>query len=182
MRYIAFLRAVNVGKRQVKMTRLRELFTELGYGEVRTYIQTGNVFFEADETDRAALERAIERHLLDALGFAVTTFVRTVEEVDAALASDPFAGIAVGPDTRLCCLFTSAPLPADLALPVVSAGRDATLTIVAASPDVVFVVIEQVPGKAGNAIAFIEKTYNVQATARFFHTMQKLVAAAKEGG
>ena len=179
MRYIAFLRAINVGKRQVKMTRLRELFVDLGYGDVRTYIQTGNVFFEAPTTDRAALERAIERHLLDALGFVVTTIVRTVAEVAAALASDPFAGIAVTPDTRLCCLFTSAPLPADLALPVIVEQRDFTLTIVASSPDAVFAVIQQVPGKVGNAIAFIEKTYKVRATARFFHTMQKLVAAAQ---
>lgn len=179
MQYIAFLRAINVGKRQVKMTRLRELFAELGYGAVRTYIQTGNVFFEAPATDRAALERAIERQLLDALGFAVTTIVRTVAAVAAALARDPFAGVEVTADTRLCCLFTSTPLPADLALPVVVEQRDFTLTIVAASPDAVFVVIQQMPGKAGNAIAFIEKTYKVQATARFFHTTQKIVAAAQ---
>ncbi len=179
MRYIAFLRAVNVGKRQVKMTRLRELFVELGYGAVCTYIQTGNVFFEAPATDRATLERAIERQLLDALGFAVTTCVRTVAEVDAALASDPFAGVVVTPDTRLCCLFTSAPLPTDLALPVIVESRDFTLTIAAATSDAVFVTIQQLPGKAGNAIAFIEKAYKVQVTARFFHTTQKIVAAAQ---
>jgi len=179
MKYIAFLRAVNVGKRQVKMARLRELFAELGYDDVRTYIQTGNVFFAAPATDRVALERTIERHLLDALGFEVTTLVRAIAEVEAALASDPFAGIVVTPDTRLCCLFTSAPLPADLALPVVVEGRDYTLTIVAATPDAVFVVIQQVPGKAGNAIAFIEKTYKVRATARFFDTTRKIVAAAR---
>lgn len=179
MRYIAFLRAINVGKRQVKMARLRDLFVELGYGVVRTYIQTGNVFFETPATARAALERAIERHLLDALGFEVTTCVRTVAEVAAALARDPFAGIDVTPDTRLCCLFTSAPLPTDLALPIVAEQRDYTLTIVAASADVVFVVIQQVPGKAGNAIAFIEKTYKVRATARFFDTTRKIVAAAR---
>jgi uncharacterized protein (DUF1697 family) len=179
MRYIAFLRAINVGKRQVKMARLRELFAELGYGAVRTYIQTGNVFFEADETDRAALERAIKRHLATALGFEVTTFVRTVEAVEVALACDPFAGIAATPDTRLCCLFTSVPLPADPALPLVVEGRDARTTIAAATPDAVFVVIEQVPGKAGNAIAFIEKAYQVRATARFFDTTKKMVAAAR---
>jgi len=179
MRYIAFLRAVNVGKRQVKMARLRDLFTELGYGDVRTYIQTGNVFFEAPATARATLEAAIERHLLDALGFEVTICVRTVAEVEAALANDPFAGIDVTPDTRHCCLFTSAPLPADLALPVIVEQRDYTLTIVAASADAVFVVIQQMPGKASNAIAFIEKTYRVRATARFFDTTRKIVAAAQ---
>ena len=179
MQYIAFLRAVNVGKRQVKMARLRELLAELGYDDVRTYIQTGNVFFAAPAAKRATLEAAIERHLLDALGFEVTTCVRTVAEVEAALASEPFAGIAAPTDTRLCCLFTSAPLPADLALPVTVEQRDYTLTIVSASADAVFVVIQQVPGKAGNAIAYIEKTYKVKATARFLHTTEKIVAAAR---
>lgn len=181
MTYIAFLRAVNVGKRQVKMARLRELFAELGYTNVRTYIQTGNVFFEADETDRAALEGAIERHLQRALRFEVTTFVRAVAEVEAALAREPFKGIAVTPDTRLCCLFTSAPLPPDLALPLTTAQKDCTLTIVEATPDAVFVVVQQIPGKAGNVTAFIEKTFKVRATARFFDTTGKIVAAAQQG-
>src|SRR5512146_2301016 len=68
MRYIALLRGVNVGGHMVKMERLRALFAELGLDGVRTYIQSGNVFFEAADGDRAELTRAIERHLRAALG------------------------------------------------------------------------------------------------------------------
>ena len=61
------------------MTRLRELFAELGPANVRTYIQTGNVFFDSEE-ERPALRRRIEAYLQAALGYAVPVCLRTVEE------------------------------------------------------------------------------------------------------
>ena len=82
MTYIAFLRAINVAGRTVKMARLRELFAELGFANVRSYIQSGNVFFETDETDRALLTGMIAGHLLQALGYEVGVFLRTIPEVE----------------------------------------------------------------------------------------------------
>ena len=80
VRYVAFLRAVNVGGRRVSMDRLRAVFEELGFEAVSTYIASGNVVFEA--SGRAAdLERAIEEKLADALGFEVTTFLRRARDV-----------------------------------------------------------------------------------------------------
>src|SRR5215831_13131357 len=78
--YVALLRGINVGGHTVTMERLRELFRELGYAGVRTYIQTGNVFFESSEQDVQILRSAIERHLRAALGYEVPTCLRTVEE------------------------------------------------------------------------------------------------------
>lgn len=60
VKYIALLRGVNIGGHQVKMEQLRELFRELGFSSVRSYIQTGNVFFETTDSNRAALTRKIE--------------------------------------------------------------------------------------------------------------------------
>ncbi len=79
-KYIAFLRGINIGGHNIKMERLRELFSQLGFADVRSYIQTGNIFFETTETDRAALARKIELHLFAALGYEVPTFLRTVRE------------------------------------------------------------------------------------------------------
>ncbi len=80
-RYIALLRAINVGGHNVKMTRLRELFEELEFDHVSTYIASGNVIFDADGDERGVLENSIERHLADALGFEVATFLRTPDEL-----------------------------------------------------------------------------------------------------
>ena len=80
-RYIAFLRAINVGGHVVRMERLRLLFEELGFARVETFIASGNVVFESSSTDAAALEAKIGHHLQTALGYEVVTFLRTDAEV-----------------------------------------------------------------------------------------------------
>jgi len=80
-KYIAFLRAINVGGHTVKMDRLISLFEELNFSNVETFIASGNVIFETKSTKTANLEKKIATHLEEALGFAVDTFVRTLEEV-----------------------------------------------------------------------------------------------------
>ena len=89
-RYVAFLRAINVGGHTVKMEALRALFTELGLQEVSTFIASGNVLFESRARDIAALERKIEAHLKKALGYEVATFIRSTAELAAVAAHDPF--------------------------------------------------------------------------------------------
>ncbi len=86
---IGFLRAVNVGRRTVKMPRVVELVTDLGHRDVWTYINSGNVVFDGTGS-RAEIERAIEQALEADLGFEVTTFVRSAAELRRALAVDPF--------------------------------------------------------------------------------------------
>ncbi|MGF1431951.1 DUF1697 domain-containing protein [Kitasatospora sp. LaBMicrA B282] len=179
--FIAFLRAVNVGGRTVAMARLRELFAELGLAGVRTYIQTGNVFFRADAAvDRAALTRRIEAHLATALGFQVPTMLRTVDEVAALVEADPFHGIEVTDDVRLCVVFLSEPLPADFALPHLTPKGD--LEVIAATPGEAFVVAHRIGGRpTGNAADAFGRAYRGQGTARFFHTTVKILAAARKG-
>jgi uncharacterized protein (DUF1697 family) len=76
-RYIALLRAINVGRHIVKMDRLRALFEELGFRNVQTFIASGQVIFETRASDLAKLEAKIEKHLQAALGYEVATFIRT---------------------------------------------------------------------------------------------------------
>lgn len=83
-RYIAFLRAVNVGGRIVKMDELRKILASAGLSNVSTFIASGNVIFEAKQT-AASLETAIERTLKEALGYDVTTMIRTPGELMAVV-------------------------------------------------------------------------------------------------
>ncbi len=87
---IAFLRAINVGGHIVKMADLRQHFAAAGFGPVETYIQTGNVIFESQNHDAEALERQIETHLENILGYPVATFLRTFPELAAIIAHQPF--------------------------------------------------------------------------------------------
>ncbi|MEO7555574.1 MAG: DUF1697 domain-containing protein [Acidimicrobiales bacterium] len=90
MTHIAFLRAVNLGKRTVKMSRLKELVSGLGHDHVWTHVNSGNVVFDAAGS-RGDLEHQLASALEDDLGFEVTTFVRTATEVRRTLALEPFA-------------------------------------------------------------------------------------------
>jgi uncharacterized protein (DUF1697 family) len=179
MRYIALLRGINVSGHQVKMERLRALFGELGLARVRTYIQTGNVFFESDDADRDALTAAIEAHLLEALGFAVTACLRTVEELERTLARDPFKDMAVTDDMRLTITFAARPIPPLPELPLWSAKRD--MQIVAATELDAFVVWYLIDGRAPSGDKFIARALGGPVTSRFFHTTAKILEAAKAG-
>ena len=68
VRYIALLRAINVGGHTVKMEQLRGLFADIGFANVETFIASGNVIFDALSADEAALATQIEHSLAQALG------------------------------------------------------------------------------------------------------------------
>ena len=89
-RYVALLRAINVGGHNVKMDYLRKLFEELGFSEVETFIASGNVIFASPEKDAAALEKKIEVYLRSALGYEVATFIRTTSEIAEVAEHKPF--------------------------------------------------------------------------------------------
>ena len=89
-KYIAFLRAINVGGHVVKMDALRGLFESLGCLNVETFIASGNVLFETGSKDSGILERKIESKLREALGHEVATFIRTDAEIKAIVGYKPF--------------------------------------------------------------------------------------------
>jgi uncharacterized protein (DUF1697 family) len=89
-RYIAFLRAINVGGHTVKMEQLRSLFEKIGYDNVATFIASGNVIFESSARSARKLEMQIAGHLHDSLGYEVDTFIRSAPELAAVAAYQPF--------------------------------------------------------------------------------------------
>ncbi len=104
-RYIAFLRAINVGGHVVKMDKLRGWFEDLDFTQVETFIASGNVIFDSTARKAAVLESKIEQRLQQALGYEVITFVRTVPELAAVTRLDPFQGAAADPQATLYVAF-----------------------------------------------------------------------------
>ena len=94
-RYVAFLRAVNVGGRIVKMDALRGIFEAEGFTNVETFIASGNVIFDTKAKAGPALEARIETALKKALGYDVPTFVRPLAEVVTAAERSLFPAPAV---------------------------------------------------------------------------------------
>jgi uncharacterized protein (DUF1697 family) len=88
MRYIALLRAVNLGShKKIAMPALRESLTALGYTDVTTYLQSGNAVFTAPERETIATE--IEDRLTADLGLTTEVILRTAEELHAVIENNP---------------------------------------------------------------------------------------------
>lgn len=175
--YVALLRGINVGGHTVKVDRLRELFRELGFDRVRSFIQTGNVFFASDERDRSVLRTRIEGHLGASLGYAVPVCLRTVDELDQLARLNPFAGVTVTPEVRLAVTFLAEPVAIELPVPYLT--PDGAYEVVGTTPTELFVVWHLKNGRPGNSFGRLEKTIRVPTTTRFWHTTANIVAAAR---
>lgn len=109
-RFIAFLRAINVGGHTVKMDHLRQLFESLGFSNTETFIASGNVIFETAAKNTGTLEKKIEKKLAEAFGFEVATFVRTDSELAAIAGYQPFGQADLEAATALNVAFLAEPL------------------------------------------------------------------------
>ena len=90
MTYIAMLRGINVGRgKMVKMERLRTLFAGLGFGEVKTYVQSGNVVFQSERKSPAELTRTIEAKIQRDFGFIVPVLIKTSKELAQIVRANP---------------------------------------------------------------------------------------------
>ena len=109
-KYFAFLRAINVGGRTVRMERLRREFEALGLSAVETFIASGNVVFESRAKNEQLLCEKIERQLKNTLGFEVATFLRSASELAIIADHSPFRAEAAG-DSVFVAFLSAAPDP-----------------------------------------------------------------------
>jgi uncharacterized protein (DUF1697 family) len=174
--YVALLRSVNVaGHGRIAMADLTETFLTLGYSDVTTYIQTGNVLFRSPGRSAAALAAAIELQLEQDFGHAPAVVLRTVPDLTRVVGTSPFPKKGADP-SRHHVTFLAAP-PSEERLAAFTAppsGRD-ELTIVGQE-----VYVHTPDGYAGTKLtgAFLERRLGVLSTTRNWNTVTKLHALA----
>lgn len=100
-KYVAFLRAINVGGHTVKMDHLRTLFLDMGFSNVETFIASGNVIFDSPSRAPGVLERKIEAGLFEDLGYKVATFIRSTNELAQMNEYQPFAAADLKADGNI---------------------------------------------------------------------------------
>ena len=89
--YISMLRGINIlGRKRVEMARLREMFEGMGFEQVRTYINSGNVVFKTSKSAPAALSKKIEERMESEFGFTAPVITRTAAEMGRAIEGNPF--------------------------------------------------------------------------------------------
>jgi uncharacterized protein (DUF1697 family) len=109
--YVALLRAVNVGGRQLRMADLKAVADELGLESARTYIASGNLLIASGKAE-GSVKRELEAALSDHMGKPVEVMVRTATEMEAAVAANPFAD---EPANKVVAIFYDhAPKAADI--------------------------------------------------------------------
>jgi uncharacterized protein (DUF1697 family) len=114
--YVALLRGINLGgHKKIKMDELRASLAALGFAEVKTYIQSGNVVFKAAKISDKALSKKIEATILSQFGHSVSVMIRTAEELEQVIANNPFLKQPDIDQTKLHVMFLREP-PAPSAL------------------------------------------------------------------
>jgi uncharacterized protein (DUF1697 family) len=169
--YVAFLRAINVGGHTVKAADIRAHFEALGHANVQTYLNSGNVSFDAEALP-AGIETAIEAHLASALGYEVTTFVRSAGETAHIASMDLFPD--AGADHDLYVAFLKRPLQTYEAADVVALTDE--VFNVAVLDRQVYWSRDKTLGKPGQPGPEIEKTLRMPATVRGLRTVQRIAA------
>ena len=91
MKYIALIRGINIGRnKRIKMADLVKTLESLGFKNVKTYLQSGNVIFEHDSTDIWEIARSIERKIGETFSFSVDVIIRTKDELENTVKGNPF--------------------------------------------------------------------------------------------
>jgi uncharacterized protein (DUF1697 family) len=171
-KHIAFLRAINVGGRNVKMNRLREIFELMGFSNVETFIASGNVIFESKSKDEDALVKKIEKGLNESLGFEVATFIRSDSELAAIANYQPFPQPKIDSATALNVAFLSAPLDDKSKESLMALKSDIDGFHVLRREVYWLCLKKQSESKFSNAV--LEKTLNMKSTMRGINTIQKM--------
>jgi uncharacterized protein (DUF1697 family) len=156
------------------MARLRDEFEALGFGDVETFIASGNVIFTARRADDPALARKIEARLRATLGYEVATFVRTGAEVAAVAAFQAFDDARVKSAGAFCVGFLDKPLDAAAkrALQTLETDIDAFRTN---GRELYWLCTKRQSESTFSNVRF-EKVVKVRATFRGINTIMKLSA------
>ena len=175
MRYAAFLRNVNLG-RPGSPTRdqLEAAFLDAGAASAASFQVNGTlVFTPAPGMRPRALAQRARAHLRTSCGMREPLFVRAVAELEALVASDPFAGQVAGGRDACCITFLGAPCRPLPALPLVSPRGD--LELLRSDDTHVLSISRWVGASAGSPNAWLERHFGEPATTRNWRTVVRLV-------
>ena len=170
--FVAFLRGINVGGHIVVKEKLQEAFNSLGFQNVFTYKQSGNVVFEADSADPQEIKTKIEEKLASTLGYKVAVFVRTFIQLEAIISLDPFKSQNRQSTSFLVTFLPFAPSTFPLQLPLTIPKSSAQL--ISATGAEVFSVTHG-GGEGGLPNPFLESKLKTKATTRNLNIIREIV-------
>jgi uncharacterized protein (DUF1697 family) len=174
VRYVAFLRGINVsGQKIIKMEELQKAFSNSGFDQVKTYIQSGNVLFNEQEQNKNGLLYRIENLLEENFGFRTDVILRRQSEIEAVLNTLYKLQTEFHINKKLYITFVNENYTQPVSIPMFSKNRDVEI-IYHHERD--FVSVSHLyKGTYGFPNAFIEKLTGMPATTRNPNTLQKIL-------
>ena len=172
MRYVCLLRGINVGgNTMIKMAELSAMFESLGFENVKTYINSGNIAFDAPKAAEKNLVAKIEKAIEETFGKKIPVMLRERKDIDRILATNPFEG-EFESHKEMHVLFMSEEMPADKAKQLLDAAPEGERYAAIGRELYCHLpkgVIESLLGKS-----FLDKKLKVSSTGRNWRTVQKL--------
>ena len=178
IKYVAFLRGINVGgHHKLPMADLKKEMASLGFEEVETLLNSGNVIFSAVEQEVEILEEMIAERLEASFGFPVPVLVRKGEEMLQLFAEKPFKEIEVTSDTRLYVSFLKLH-PQEIELPWTS--EDQSFRILKVQNRIVCSVLQLSQAGTTKGMDSLEKIFGRNITTRNWNTVEKIAEKLKQ--
>ena len=172
-RYIAFLRGINVGgHHKVPMADLRKEFEKLGFKDIVTLLNSGNILFDTISDDIDKLEELISLHLERVFGFPIPTIIRTSEMISRLLKSEPFGEIEITKDIRLYVSLLRHNNDRDLNLPWKSV--DDSYEVIAEIDNTVLSVLDLSISSTPKAMSALDRHFGSDITTRNWNTIERI--------
>ena len=174
MIYISLLRGINVsGQKKIKMADLKSLYESLGFQEVTTYIQSGNVVFHATVKSQSALKKKIEGAIEKKYHFHVPVEIRTHREIRAIIENCPFHSVDLAKEgTKILVAFLSSKPPEDRISHIQKYVSSSEELVVRGRE--VYLYCPNGFGKSKLSNNFLEHKLGVEATTRNWKSVNKL--------
>lgn len=171
--YIAFLRGINVGgHHKVPMAELRKEMERIGYSDIITILNSGNIIFIGHMENAEKLEKKIALHLEEHFKFPIPVVIRKTEEIHGLIEENPFKAIDVTKDIRLYISFLTNNPPSDLKIPY--STQDKSFRIITIIGNNIFSLLDLSKTKTVKGMEVLEKLFGKNITTRNWNTILRI--------
>jgi uncharacterized protein (DUF1697 family) len=172
-KYVALLRGIGPTNPNMKGDKLRALFEELGFSNVRTVITSGNVIFTSHSADTNNMAKVIEEALPAKLGFTSTVIIRSQGQLQKLVDRDPYKGQVHNQKAYLLVTFFKRIPEIKIKLPHKPEGKPYKL--LGRIDDAVYGSVDLTTGKTPDYMSWLEKQFGKDITSRTLNTVQRIL-------
>lgn len=171
--YVALLRGVGLSNPNTRNENLRRVFEDIGFGNVRTVISSGNVLFESQISDVKKLESIIEKELIEQLDFRSTTIVRSKEELEDLFNKNPFGEVKVTSKSKLNVTFLKSQPETHVKFPYHEENDG--FIVLGIFDGMICSVVDLERSKTPHLMSWLEKEFGKEITTRTCKTVGKIL-------